>query len=525
MKNSTHAKQSPPKNTAKLLAEKDLLLEEKSSIIDKKSEVIAGQKKRIAFLEECLRLERARFYGRSSEKTDYQGELFDETELCCDEEDEPLPEIASKQAPAKKGRRGLSKDLPRDHIHHRLSEEEKEGAIDTFFTVVKEELDIVPAKARVIVHHQEKAVFLEQGTRVLKSADLPKHPLGKGIASVNLLAHIITSKYCDGLPLYRQEAILARYGGSVTRTSMAKWMMQLAQQFQGLINLLREHQLSYDYLQIDETRIKVLKEPGASPTTDKWMWVTRGGPPDAPVVLFDYDPSRGKEVPVRLLEGYSGYLQSDGYAGYSAVCTENNLNHLGCWDHARRKFKDAEKAAGNLKKRKDGAAPKYAIALAKINKLYALEREFKVLCDSDRKIQRQQKSKPLLDSLHQWLEKNLGKVPKGGKTHIAMQYTLNQWSKLTVYCEDGRLHISNVLAENAIRPFVIGRKGWLFADTPKGAHASATHYALIETAKANGLEPFSYLQEVLAKLPYAERVEDLEALLPWNIVSAPKNSE
>ncbi len=506
------------KNAALLLAEKDQLIAEQAVTITKKTDVIAEQKKRIAVLEEYLRLERARLYGRSSERSETQGALFDEAELCADELDEGPALPATVPQPRKNaGRKGLSKSLPRHQVHLNLSDAEKAGAIDTFYSVVKEELDIEPAKARVVEYLQEKAVFADAEGRHIKAAALPKHPLPKVIASVGLLAYVIVSKYADGLPLHRLETILKRYGGDISRTSMANWVIKLSLQLQPLINLLREHQLSYDYVQIDETRIKVLKEPGRSPTSDKWMWVTRGGPPDRPVILFDYDPSRGKEVPLRLLDGYEGYLHSDGYSGYDAVCKSAQIIQLGCWDHARRKFTDAKKAAADAGKSAAGTVAKYAVALGKINALYAIEREIAPLTPAEKTIQRQQRSQPALDDLKQWLDKNIGKVPKGSKTYEAMQYSLNQWPKLIRYCDDGRLNISNVLAENAIRPFVIGRKGWLFADTPKGAHASAVHYSLVETAKANGLEPYQYLREVFSRLPYAETVEDLEALLPWNI--------
>lgn len=529
MKSSPAADKNKPGNAAVLLAEKDLLLakmsesiDDKLDIIDKKTIVISELKNRIEQLQEALRLERARMYGRSSEKQDHQGELFDEAELCVGQEEECADESGLPDAPkpppkAKKGRKGLSSSLPRTQVFITLTDAEKEGAIDTFFSKVKEELDITPAKVCVIEYMQEKAVFSEGNKRIIKAAALPKHPLGKTIASVGLLAYIIISKFCDGLPLYRLESILKRYGGDISRTSMANWVIKLSLEFQPLLNLLREHQNDYDYLHIDETRIQVLKEPGKSPTSHKWMWVTRGGPSDQPVILFDYDPSRAKEVPLRLLEGFKGYLHSDGYAGYDAVCIENALTQLGCWDHARRKFVDAEKAAGKPKHKSTGKVPKYAVALGKIRKLYVIEDRIKDLPIDEKYGQRQKYSKPALDDIKQWLDKNISKVPKDSKTHSAMQYLLNQWPKMIRYCDDGRLNISNAPAENAIRPFVIGRKGWLFADTPRGAKASAAHYSLIETAKANGLEPFAYYRKVLEKIAYAETVEDFEKLLPWNI--------
>jgi transposase len=509
-----HVNQANPDSY--LLAEKDQVIAHQSDIINKKSDVISEQQKRIAQLEEYLRLERARYYGRSSEQNCDQGELFDEAELCTN--DQPDPGLEEDKTPkAKTGRKGLSKTLPRHQVHISLSDEEKAGAVDTFYSVVKEELDIEPAKARVIEYLQEKAVFIEGGQRQIKAAEMPRHVLPKVIASIGLLAYIIVSKYADGLPLYRLENILKRYGGEISRTSMANWVMKLALQLQPLINLMREHQNSYDYLHIDETRIKVLKEPGRSPTSDKWMWITRGGPPGQPAILFDYDPSRGKEVPLRLLEGFEGYLQSDGYAGYHEVCTQQNLIHLGCWDHARRKFTDAKKSADKKGKKSNAKIAKFDVALNKIQKLYVIEQNIKSLSAEEKQQQRELRTKPLLDDLKDWLEKTITKVSKDSATYTAINYTLNQWPKLIRYCDDGRLNISNIAAENAIRPFVIGRKGWLFADTPNGAKASATHYSLIETAKANGLEPYRYLKAVFTRLPYAETVEQLEVLLPWNI--------
>lgn len=223
-----------------------------------------------------------------------------------------------------------------------------------------------------------------------------------------------------------------------------------------------------------------------------------------------------RKVPLRLFDGFKGYFQCDGYAGYDALCRLAGIIRLGCMDHARRKFTDAKKAAPAVKKQ-TGTVAKYDVALAKINKLYAIEKRIKTSAPVDKYWIRQQQSLPILGDLKAWLDKNISKVAKDSKTHEAMQYTLNQWSNLIAYCDDGRLNISNILAENAIRPFVIGRKAWLFADTPKGATASANWYSLVETAKANGLEPYAYLREVLRKLPYAETVGELEALLPWNI--------
>jgi transposase len=521
MSNTSQAPHFKAPDLEQLLNEQALLLEEKQDIIEKKSQVIEAQKKRIEMLEEGLRLINRKHFAPSSELQKRQGDLFNEIEVATDKEssDDSVKKTASTQKKGKGGRKGLSPTIPREQVHIDLSEEEKEGAIDTFYVVVKEELDKTPAKVRVLEYLQEKAVFKEEDKRVIKSAEMPKHPLGKSIASVNLLAYLIVSKYMDALPLHRLERILARYGGQITRSAMAGWLIRLSVQLQPLINLLWDHQLASDYIQMDETRIQVLKQKGYVATGNKYMWVSRGGPPDRPVVLFTYDPSREREVPARLLEGFEGTLQTDGYSGYDLTCQNNAITQIGCWDHARRKFKDAQDATP--KKRKTAEPTLSDQALEKMGALYAVEKRFRTEQADPEAIYRtrQKESKPLLGALKKWADENRHKAPKDSLTGKAFTYLCNQWPKLIGYCENGHLHMSNILAENAIRPFAIGRKNWLFADTPQGAKASALYYSLIETTKANGVDPYDYLSKMLKQLPYASTVEEFEALLPWNMKS------
>ena len=228
-------------------------------------------------------------------------------------------------------------------------------------------------------------------------------------------------------------------------------------------------------------------------------------------------------MPLELLDGFKGYLQTDGYAGYNAACEKYRLIHVGCMDHARRKFIEAQDAQPKGKKVK---ASKADTALGYINTLYRIERKLTELKETEEYTPeqvvkyRREHSIPVLDKLKAFLDKTINRVPPEGLTGKAVSYMLNQWSKLVVYCDNGELRISNIMAENAIRPFAVGRRAWLFADTPSGAQASATCYSLIETAKLNGLEPYSYLHTLLSKLPYAKTVEDIEALLPWNLTKA-----
>ena len=499
------------------LEEKDSLLNAHQKHLSDKEKLINKQQKTIQLMEEQLRLATLRKFAASSEKMPWQGDFFDEVELeqALLELEEDVPEEDRVIPRKKKRNRGFSDKLPREQVFLRLSDEDKADAIKTFFTKVKEELEFIPAQMKVLEFWQEKAVFVNDGEESIVAAQRPTHPLGKCFATPSLLAHIVTAKYADGLPLYRTENILKRYGADVSRTNMANWVIRLENVFKPLINLMREVQLESDYLQADESRIQVLKESGKPATSDKWMWVVRGGPPDKPVVLFEYDASRSGDVPVRLLDGFCGVLQTDGYAGYNKVCKENEIVRIGCWDHCRRKFVEAVRAAPS--KKKGGKRSKAEQAVSQIRKLYAVEKSIKDLDVSEKRRLRQEKSLPLLAEFKLWLEQNKGKVLKDSQTYIAINYCLNQWDYLTAYCEDGRLNISNALAENAIRPFAVGRRAWLFADTPKGACASATCYSLVETAKANGLEPFAYIRHVLSNIAHADTLEKLEVLLPWNV--------
>ena len=243
------------------------------------------------------------------------------------------------------------------------------------------------------------------------------------------------------------------------------------------------------------------------------MWVQTGGPPDKPVILFDYSTSRSQEVPTRLLDGYCGYLMTDDYAGYNALDAQDGVERLGCWAHARRKFVEAQKVQP---KGKTGRAD---IALKLISKLYGIEIAYKESSDEGRKKGRQDLSLQVMSELKAWVEKTLPYMTTQNALGKAVTYLASNWSKLERYVEQGYLPIDNNTAERAIRPFVIGRKNWLFSDTPKGATASA--YSLVETAKANGQEPYAWLRHALKRLPQASSVEDYEALLPWNCKPRP----
>jgi transposase len=486
----------------------------------------------IELLEEFVRLLKHKRFGRSSEKgSAWQLGLFNEAEfdLAELEEAEAARDEDTITVPAherkKPGRKPLPAWLPRVEILHDLAPEEKVCAHDGHGLVeigreVSEQLEFIPATIEVLRHVRPKYGCPECKNGV-KIAPLPPQPIPKSMASPGLLAHVAVSKYADGLPLYRVEKVLQRGDIDLPRSTLASWMVKVGELVQPLINLMREEMLAGDLLQCDETRLQVLKEPGKPATSQSYMWVQRAEVEQASLLLYDYDASRSGEVPKRLLEGFQGYLQTDGYEGYNAVCSANGLTHVGCWAHVRRKFDEALKAQRKSKKgaKRSSKESKALQGLSFIQKLYQIERQIAEEPLDERHRIRQERSKPILVKLRSWLDVSLGAVPPQSLTGKALGYLDKQWPKLVRYIEDGRLRIDTNLVENAIRPFVVGRKNWLFSDTVRGAEASANLYSLIETAKANGVEPYRYLRHVFTELPKATRLEEIEGLLPHRVAA------
>lgn len=493
-------------------------------------EEIAALKARIAILEEQLRLATTKTFAPKSEKLSGLGqfELFNEAETFGTSPDAPADaqEIKVPEHTRARGKRKpIDASLPRVRIEHDIPEADKKCPcgcdMSRIGEVTSEQMDIEPAKARVLQHVRFKyACRTCEGTShdgpAVVTAPMPAQPIPKSNASPALAAFITVSKFADGLPLHRQEGILARYKIALSRTTMAVWMIKLGDLIVPLINLMHEQQLAYDVLQMDETTIQVLKEDGRAATAKSFMWVRRGGAPGQTIILFDYAPSRAGAIPMRLIDEYRGYLQSDAYSGYNASARRDGVVHVGCLDHARRRFVEAVKAQHAIAGHERGLAPEALLIIRKIYAVEKLARDAKMSAEQRRRL-RTEKAQPIWDELRAWLDRNLNATPPQTLTGKAINYLAAEWPKLIRYLDDGRLEPSNVLCENAIRPFVVGRKAWLFSDTPAGAHASARLYSLVETAKAAGLDPFDYLKRVFTALPQATTLADVEALLPWNI--------
>ena len=435
---------------------------------------------------------------------------------------------APVQAPAKRGRKPLDPELPRTVVRHELPVSERicphDGwTLKEIGIEASEQLDIIPQQVRVIRHERVKyACPCCDGT--LRLAPKPAQVIPKGLFSEGLLAWVITSKYCDGLPLYRQAALLGRFGGSdLSRNTLAASVVRVGAAVQPVINLLRDHLLDAPVTHGDETQIQVLKEPGKSAQSKSYMWVqmtqgsgTKGTGP--PIRLFAYSPSRSTAAAQALYAGIrpGAVLMSDGYAVYDQIASAHQLVHLGCWAHCRRGFNDALQA---LSKSARGADQLAAQFVALIGQLYALEAKAREQgLDAVRLLeQRQHHSVPVLGKIEALLLANLHAVLPGSLLGKALHYLSSQWPKLSLYVTQGAYPIDNNACENSIRPFVVGRKNWLFSDTVAGANASANLYSLLETCKANGVNAYEYLCALLTALPNATTADDYEALLPWNI--------
>lgn len=494
----------------------ELLLEN-----DSLKETIQHKNSRIKILEDYIKSLKQKQFGASSEKHDViQAEMvFTETGSNAEDEAsiEPVADETTIVAEhtRKKKRASIPAELPRVNVIHDLADTEKfcphDGtALKQIGSETHDQLDIIPATIQVL-HHIRFKYACPCCEQYLITAPKPAQPIEKSIASPGLLAFIATQKYVDALPLYRQIESFKRIGIELDRSTLADWMQKCGLILQPLINLIHEKILEQKYLHMDETIVQVLNEPNRAAESQSYMWVLRSTLPTCAAVLFQYEPTRSGAVPSLLLRDFDGALMADGYSGYNAVCNNNNITRLGCWAHARRKFIEAQKVQPK------GKTGKSDQGLAFIQALYRIEQTLKDKTTEEKYIVRQQQSQLTLDKLKMWMEQSLPQTPPQSPIGKALYYLHNQWPHLISYVRDGDYPIDNNAAENAIRPFVIGRKNWLFSASQKGATASANLYSVIETAKTNGLEPYVYLKRIFTELPNAKTVAHIENLLPWSL--------
>jgi transposase len=479
---------------------------------------------KLKWFEEQQRLYLAKMYGKSSEKLDNgQLPLFNEAESeAKPEAPEPtVEEITYKRRKKQGHREEMLKDLPVETVEYHLPETEQTcecgGNLHIMSKEVRKELKIVPAQVSVVEHIQYvyscRDCEKNNTNTHVKTAKMPKPAIPGSIASSSAIAYVMSEKFVKGIPLYRQEQEWERMGIEISRQTMANWLVNSSDRWLKLIyERMKEHLVQKDILHADETTLQVLKEPGRNADSTSYMWLYRTGRGEDPIILYDYQTTRAAKHPIKFLKDFKGYLHTDGYEGYSLV---PEVRLVGCWAHARRYFVDALKA---MPDRKDNTPTATDEGINFCNKLFEIERELQDITPEERYEGRLKNSRPVLDDFKAWLQYQRPRILPKSPLGAAVKYCQNQWDKLTAFLLDGRLELDNNRSERSIKPFVIGRKNWLFSNTPKGASSSAVIYSIIETAKENGLNPFEYLKYLFDNLPNIN-LKDINALdefMPWS---------
>lgn len=494
--------------------------------IDRLLTLIAQQQETIDTLHHQIQLFRQARFGRRTEKgvISLQLELqFDEAtpstapetiESIVTPDESQTETITYTRAKKGTGRKALPKSLPFIEKVYDLSDEEKQCSCGCTLTHIaddiSEQLDIVPQMTFRVVHIRKKYAC-KTCEETIRSAKLPKQPIDKSMAAPGLLAGIIDSKFNRHTPLYRQEGMFAEAGVPITRGTLGNWLIRSANLLTPLIKLMEADVHDYDIAYADETPLQVLKEKDRPATSKSYMWLFIGGPPDKRAFVYQYRPTRSHQVPLQFFADFKGYLHADCYKAYTELGKLGPIQHVACWAHARRYFIDVAKTS-----KKEGLAHQVIQLIAK---LYQLEKELKMEKASPELIfkGRQDKAAPILAQIKTLLEGAQLKVPPKIPLGVALFYTLNHWKALNLYLADGRLEIDNNLTERSIKPFVIGRKNWLFHGNDVGAHAGSVLFSLIETCKYHQVDVFSWFKYVLANIHPAQTMAQLEKLLPYNI--------
>lgn len=499
-------------------------LEKRCESLEKQNEELTAK---LQWFEEQFRLHKQRQFGASSEKTNpnqLEFSLFNEAECLANPSvEEPTVETITYHRKKTRGHREVMlENLPVETVEYRLSDEEQVclccgGSLHEMSTEVRQELKVIPAQVKVVQHvryvyacrHCERH---ETKTPIVTAA-MPSPVYPGSLASASAMAYIMNQKYVEGMPLYRQEQQFSRLGLPLSRQTLANWMIYGANTWLSfLYNRLYDHLLKQDILHADETTLQVLGEPGRSATSSSYIWLYRTGREGPSIILYDYQQTRASKHPRKFLSGFKGYLHVDGYAGYNGL---PNVTLVGCWAHARRKFDEALKSLPSTAKAASVTAKE---GLHFCNELFMIEREAKDMSPEERYKVRLERSQPLLEAFSVWIREQTPKVLPKSALGQAVTYCRNQWDRLAAFLEDGRLEIDNNRSERSMKPFVIGRKNWLFANSVRGAQSSAMIYSIVETAKENGLHPFHYLIYLFERLPNLDTKNEslLDQLLPWS---------
>lgn len=476
------------------------------SKIEKQSQTIIELENQVNWFKEQFKLASQRQFGKSSE-TSSNLSLFDEKMQATEEviEEAKTETITFTRKKKKKiGRQIDVSRFPKEQKIHDLADNDKtchcgnqliRAGVDQSIQV-----DHIPESFKVIEHITLK--YCCRHCETIKSAKKPETAIPKCIATAGFVAEVITKKYEQYLPLYRQSQIFKKLGADLPDNTLGNWVMRAADALMPLEIAYRMQISTVKLMQSDDTKIKTIK-----PNKDGYFWGYHGCDQGNRFIFFEYSASRSASIPNQTLKDFAGKLQTDGYSGYNDLRNKKLVDNFGCWDHCRRKFTDVIKVAD---KNKNGKAAQLIIP---INRLYEIEREAKAMGVEERTLHRQQYARPILDYIYDEILKI--EAPPKSLLGVAVTYTKNQWPYLKKYIDHGEVPISNCWIENQIRPFALGRKNWLFTGTPQSANKAALLYSLIQTCRMNSIDPRKYLEHVL-NLSNAMRRGDVSptSLLP-----------
>ena len=502
-----------------VLKEENLSLQDDKDRLEKEYDTIQKEKECISLEllqeKELTKFLRRSLYGRRTEKSKYSdfevchqmSLTFDEAEISNEVSEEEKVE-GKKEGKKKVGRKPLPTTLERKDVEHKLEGKDLlcscGETLEEIGEEVTEELDYNPATVVIRRHRRKKYACKKGCEEVVRRAPIPFKPLPKAMVSSSVLSDLLVKKYEDHLPLYRQSLILKRYGIEIPRSTLCKWFLGCAKKLSPIVDLMKEELLLRDYVCSDETGVRVLGDNNAI----NYMWVHLSGLRERRIVVYDYQSDRSGESGVKLLSRFKGYHQSDGYSGYSELHNRDGVIGIGCMAHARRKFMSIVKAVGT----KSGVS---GMIVNLMNDLYTIEREISGYDPSIIKKHRHKRSKPIIKKLKKILLEYKDRASPQSELGKAIGYCLNQWMKLISYLKDGRIRIDNNDAERAIKPFVIGRKNWLFSNSINGAKGSATIYSIIESCKANNINAYHYIKFLLDNIH--NHKDNLRKIMPHNI--------
>ncbi|HQE60353.1 MAG TPA: IS66 family transposase [Spirochaetota bacterium] len=483
-------------------------------------------------LKEKMKAALAKFFSPKKDRASFeqsdQLSLFDEAETHAEKESEDEETCSSDEtivkshARKKGGKRRIPDFIPSEEIVHELSDKERAcNCCGKTRPVIgedrSEELDIIPAQFKKIIHVVKKygpcncSDFLNSGEAEIKRASKPKRLIPYGIASAGLAAYCMDYKYNYAMPYYRLSKKFEAAEMDISRATLCNWTMIAAEKCRVVYDMMLDKIRSSEVINMDETRVQVLKEDGKTAESLSYMWVMKAGKENKKLTVFHYDPRRNSETAEKLLDGFKGHLQTDGYEAYSKAVEKYGLNHAGCMAHVRRKFVDAQKVNKESKTAKKG--------VVFISRIYSIETKLRKKKYTPEEFVKKRKDEmlPVLNEFKLWLDDVEKTILPSSLPGSAVNYALRQWDRLVRFLDHHDLTPDNNTVENAIRPFAVGRKNWLFSNTPRGAESSAVIYSLVESAKNNNLIVYNYLRYLFTKLPEAKSDEEIEKLLPCNL--------